>query len=427
MFVNGKPFFPLMLYSSFGIDTASGTYKICRYTGPTDDATNRKRLKAIKDAGFNALMSYTLNLYGQKVSGPGWQPGERAKFPGYASETTEALYHEAAQKFLDYCKDAGLMAMIGANSTYTLTLPLPPADRKGRWEKHKGRIARTIKKFKNHPALLMWYMFDEPSSVNTPPNDLIQTYQYAKKLDQNHPFYMAAADPRNDQEYFSAVDIVAPDSYPLAFNKPITNDTINLPKYKKAQKNGWPIVWQIIQMCQWKSELQQQLPTEKQIRTQCFLALASNLKGMAFYSYYNYPQNRPEQWKQISNAVNSLHSFLPDILASEKFVSDGLTQNQDIKYILHKVKDKRYYLLIAVNGKENFSSEVPRKKPVPIALGQVAFSLGNIKITKIEALDENQKGELELGKIRMVSVNPSGNGFVDDFGEYSTHAYRIYY
>jgi len=427
MFVNGKPFFPLMLYSSFGFDTASGTYFICRYKGPTDDTTNRKRFKIIKDAGFNAMMSYTLNLYGQKVSGPGWRGNERAKFPGYAGETTEKLYHEASQRFLDYCKDTGLMAMIGANSTYTLPLPLPPQDRKGRWKKHKARIARTIKKFKNHPALLMWYMFDEPSSMNTPPKDLIQTYQYAKKLDQDHPFYMAAADPRNDQEYFSAVDIVAPDSYPLAFNKPITNDTINLPHYKKAQKNGWPIVWQIVQMCQWKPELQQQLPTENQIRTQCFLALASNLKGMAFYTYKNYPQNRPEQWEQISNAVNSMHTILPDVLASEKFIVSGLSQNQDIKYIMHQVKGKKYYLLIAVNGKENFSNKIPRKKPIPIALGKVKFSLGNIKIAKIEALDENANGELELGKTRSVPVNKTDNGFTDDFGKYSTHAYKIFY
>lgn len=424
MLVDGKPFFPLMLYSSFGFDMSSGTYKNCAYTGPTDEKTSLKRLKAIRDAGFNTMMSYTLNLYGQKVSGPGWTSAERAKFPGYASETTEELYHEAAQKFLDSCAKVGLKGMIGGNSTYTLTLPLPPEDRKNRWEIHKGRITRTINRFKDHPALLMWYMYDEPSSMNTPPNDLIQTYQFAKKLDQNHPFYMAAADPRNDQEYFSAVDIVAPDSYPLAFNKPITNDTRNLPAYKKAQKNGWPQVWQIVQVCQWKPELQDRLPTEKQIRTQCFLGLADNLKGLAFYSYYNYPEKRPEQWRAISGAVNSLHTFLPDVLASEKVITDGLSDNKDVRYILHQPKGKGYLLLLAVNGKENFTDELPRKEPVPVSLGKVSFRLPGVKIRKIEALDEDANGNLSLGKIR--ELKTSGDRFSDDFPAYATHAYRIY-
>lgn len=426
MLVDGKPFFPLMLYSCLGLDVSSGTGWLSLYTGKTDDETNLNRLQEIKKAGFNTIMSYTLNLYGQKVSGPGWDRKERSRFPGYAGETTEALFHEGAQKFLDYCQKLGLKGMIGAYSTYTLPLPLPPENRKQMWDHHKARISSIITKFKDHPALLMWYMSDEPSSMNTPPNDLLQAYQFAKNLDQSRPFYMAAADPLNDQEYFKATDIVAPDSYPLAFNKPISNDSINQPLYAKAQKNGWPVVWRIIQMCQWKPELENRLPTEAQIRTQCFLGLADNLKGLAFYEHKNYPEKRPKQWEKISNVVNSLHSILPDILASEKVITSGLSVNQDIRYIMHKVKDKNYYLLLAVNGKENYTDEIPRKKPIPVALGQVGFSLGSIKIAKIEALDENEKGKLKLGKIRSVPINEAGNGFSDDFGIYAAHAYRIF-
>lgn len=429
VYVDGKPFFPLLLYTSIGLDVSSanmsnryGEY----YDGPTDEATNRKRFKTIADAGFNVVMSYSLNRYGQsdKVSGIGWKPSERSKFSGPNGETTEELYQQGVRRFLDYCHEAGLKAMVGANSTYTLPLPLPMNNRRGVWESHKKRIANTINLFKKHPALLFWYMYDEPSSMNTPVNDLVQTYQYAKKLDQDHPFFMAAADPRNDRDYFPAVDIVAPDSYPLAFNKPITNDMNLMPYYRNAQKKGWPVVYQIILISQWRPELQQQLPTIEQIRTMCFLGLVDNLKGLCFYHHSNYPEKRPEQWENIGKAVNSLHSFIPDILASEKTLGSCSADSSDVKMILHQVKGKDYLLLLAVNGKENYTDTIPRKPPVPVALGNVKFKLNGFRIKRIEALDEDESGQIKLGNIRNIPAD--NDGFSDDFGIYATHAYRIY-
>ncbi len=423
MLVDGKPFFPLVLYSCMGIDPSSGTYRITHYTGATDDATNRSRFKAVKDAGFNTMMSYTLNLYGQKVSGPNWQGSERATFPGEGGETTAELYREGARKFMDYCRSAGMMAMVGANSTYVLPKPLPFNNRKGKWEEYKKRIADNIAELKDHPALLTWYMIDEPSSLNTPPNDLLQCYQYVKNLDQDHPMLIAACDPRNDFEYYKATDIMAPDSYPLGFDKPIINDYNLLTKYLAEQDKGRPYFWQLIQIAQWPNWGPRTLPTCAQIRLQCFLALLHDLKGLCFWEHMNYPEREPEHWAGISKAINSLHSFTDDLLYSEKVLRDFTVSNPRILSILHQVKGKKYLLMLSTNPVEEKIGDNPT--PQPVAQGKARFEFPGRKIAKIEVIDENGKGELELGKTRIIKPD-STNSFSDEFGNYATHAYRLY-
>ena len=70
--LEGKPFFPLCLYSCIGIDAGSATHKACRYTGGVAKEDTLKRMRTVKDAGFNALQTYTMQYYGAKVSKPGW-------------------------------------------------------------------------------------------------------------------------------------------------------------------------------------------------------------------------------------------------------------------------------------------------------------------------------------------------------------------
>ncbi len=425
MLVDGKPFFPLGLYSCFGIDQASGNFPICNYTGPTDDKTNRSRFKAIKDAGFNLLQTYTMNLYGQKVSGPSWDGSERQQFPEEDSETTHALYREGMLKFLDYAQSAGLKVMAGAYSSYSINKPLPLIEPENAWAGRKLVLRDNIAALKDHPAMLLWYLIDEPGSVNMPVEDITLAYRYIKNLDQKHPLYIASADSNGDVQYMKAVDIYAPDSYPLAFDKPLISEPEKLDITAKHQTSNpaKPYLWQIVQICQWIKD--KPLPTAEQIRLMSLLALTRDVKGLMFYEHKNYPEKEPEQWKRIALAIHSLHTVIPDILASNIIEHKYRISDQRIQTIMRKINTKSgyHYQLIAVNPVQDSQLN-------PVDMGLIKFDLSKLQIPQnsvVTVLDEDGLGNLKLGSHRKLPIVKNGKSylFVDGFGKWGAHVYRI--
>jgi len=425
MVVDGKPFFPLGLYSCVGIDQASGNFPICNYTGSTDDKTNLSRFKAIKNAGFNLLQTYTMNLYGQRVSGPSWDGSERQQFPEEDYETTHSLYRKGMLKFLDYAQSAGLKVMAGAYSSYSINKPLPLIDPERAWASRKMVLRDNIAALKNHPALLLWYLIDEPGSVNMPVEDITLAYRYIKSLDQQHPLYIASADSRGDVQYMKSADIYAPDSYPLAFDKPLISEPEKLDITAKHQTGNpsKPYLWQIVQICQWIKD--KPLPTAEQIRLMTLLALTRDVKGLMFYEHKNYPEKEPEQWKRISLALHSLQTMIPDILASNQIVHNYQVSNPRIQTIMRKINTKsgHYYLLIAVNPVQDSQLN-------PLDMGQIKFDLTKLQMPKksvVTVLDEDRSGNLKLGSYRQLPLvnNRNSCSFVDNFDKWRAHVYRI--
>ena len=57
-------------------------------------------------------------------------------------------------------------------------------------EEKKERLVSEIKAFMDHPALLAWYISDEPNGYKIPPETLEELYSIIKKTDPWHPVSM---------------------------------------------------------------------------------------------------------------------------------------------------------------------------------------------------------------------------------------------
>ncbi len=88
-------------------------------------------------------------------------------------------------------------------------------------EEKRKRLVREILAFRDHPALLSWYIADEPVGQGKPPEPLIETYKLIKKLDPYHPVTMVFMTPSQAWRYAGAMDIVMADPYPIP-NHPVT-------------------------------------------------------------------------------------------------------------------------------------------------------------------------------------------------------------
>ena len=423
--VDGQPFFPLMLYSCIGIDLSSGTIDFSGYTGPTTDAANLARFQAVKDAGFNTIQSYTMNLYGQPVSGPGWSSAERSFFPGEDGETTHELYREGITKFMDYANQVGLKAMIGAYSTYSISKALPLIGREDTFYQKKLVLSDNINALKNHPALLMWYFTDEPSSTGLPLEDVVAFYKYIKELDLSHPLYIASADQKRDMQYLKAIDIIAPDLYPIANGLPIIDESQRLDDITVAKNGNMPLLWHIVQIGQVYSGAS--YPTTSQMRLMSFQALTRDVKGLAFYAHENLPDQTPAtHWANVNNVIHSVNNVTSRILTSPELVTGYTVSDNRVASIMRKHTDTSgiHYLLIAVNPIQDSNLNA-------VSLGTVTIDLGTLPITAnsvVKVMNEDAQGNLQLNSQRTIFLQSNGSGgymFTDNFGGFAAHAYKI--
>ena len=82
-------------------------------------------------------------------------------------------------------------------------------------------IAALVKRYRQHPALLAWYLVDEPDETKMEPAAALAIYELIRELDPYHPVYLVNNRPHTYAAYSDASDILAIDVYPIP-NYPIS-------------------------------------------------------------------------------------------------------------------------------------------------------------------------------------------------------------
>ena len=422
LLVGGEPFFPLGLYSCIGIDQASGAHGTCRYTGPVTDEKVDYWLRAVKDAGFNLLQTYTMQFYGMEIK-PGvmgdWQMADVVR------PTTPEKLVEGSLKLLDLCHNHGLKLMLGSAHPYsTVTLPEDPERRAEELEGWREKVRANVLACKAHPALLVWYLTDEPSTVPFSVADLTEQYRYLKELDSDHALLISSA-AVTDVQYARAVDIIAPDPYPIETGVPLRA----IPRRVRPLKDiavgtpPMPQTWAVIQACQWVEG--RRLPSEQEMRLMALTALSQSATGLLFYEFKNYPDHQPAHWESVGRVVRSLQSVIPALLAPGRSQLDVPSSDPRVHSLAKQVGEAAgaEIWIIATNPSENLADE-------PMGLGEVTFSLAHLNIpdgATAVAVDEAETGQFQPGSSRPVTLELSDESYrlVDDFGPLASHVYRI--
>lgn len=422
LLVGGQPFFPLGLYSCLGIDQASGAADASRFEGVVDGPKVDGWLAAIRSAGFNLLQTYTMQFYGMELRGGLAGPWTGADV---VAPTTPEKQREGIVRLLDLCQAHGMKLMAGCAHPYcAVTLPSEAEEREHALAAWQERVRPNVEAWRDHQALLAWYLLDEPSSVAMPVADLRDQYRYLKKLDARHPLVVASC-AATDMQYARALDVIAPDPYPIETGVPL-RELVPRIRPLKAVAQGvppMPQTWAVIQICQWVEG--RRLPSEQEMRLLALSALSQGVTGLLFYEFQNYPDREPAHWVRIGRVVRSLQSVIPALLAPGAPRLDLPTSDRRVYALAKEVGEGALAGLwvIAANPSQNLAGE-------PLGLGKVSLSLAGFEVPEgavAEALDEDETGVFAPGSRREVTLEmaPEGATIRDEFGPLGAHVYRI--
>ncbi|MFQ6096212.1 MAG: hypothetical protein ACE5O2_00690 [Armatimonadota bacterium] len=261
---------------------------------------------------------------------------------GYNVVLTYASDPQTCREWLDDCRNLGLLGIVSVGRRYVER----PDDE---------NLRADIEVVKDHPALLGYYLIDEPSPAREgqSPDDLKRHYRKFCEIDPYHPTMMCLNVPGYYEQYAPATDIIMVDPYPLVKSpRPLTwvSDCVDdarracrdqKPVYAVPQAFGWDVIEGIPDPERYRT------PTPAQERAMTYLALAHGVKGVIYYCYHVYtgydaakkeaggwpyilggylPDKQPVLWGELARLGREMRQLGPRLLATpaQTHVFDGL-------------------------------------------------------------------------------------------------------
>ncbi|MEI6503983.1 MAG: Ig-like domain-containing protein, partial [Armatimonadota bacterium] len=134
--------------------------------------------------------------------------------------------NDSAIEYLDACQKLGLQAFIGFDRAKLLA-----------WDEEF--VAERVGALSRHPALLAWYLFDEPDLPHqyVPPDQLRALYQLIHTLDPMHPVIVTVAQTNFMPRYYDSYDVY----WSMDYGTPAAN-VENFDGHRAALKPGTPIM-----------------------------------------------------------------------------------------------------------------------------------------------------------------------------------------
>lgn len=274
-------------------------------------------------------------------------------------------------------------------------------------------ITSRINSIKNHPALLYYYLADEPEDRNISPRILKETYQLLKKLDPYHPVQLTNNSVNGISTYIECAEMFIPDPYvnPLTTGKlsrPMSYIS-NFMKEIKEKGRGKKFIGVTPQVFDYGKIYATQPPYSTRdcrgpsfIEERCmnYLAIVNGAKG---FHYYVFGKKDPGHWGAVN--IPDLRVGMPYLIKEKKSLSEVILHGKDVTKTV-VINDERIdfsgkdlngkFYLIAVNTSgETVTPEI--------------FVSSQIK--KLKVISEARNIEVSNGK------------FVDRFYPYDVHIY----
>lgn len=263
-------------------------------------------------------------------------------------------------------------------------------------EDKRKRLIDEIKTFRDHPALLGWYISDEPNGKNIRPQQLEEIYKTVRENDPWHPVSIVFMAPYlTAKKYSAALDIVMADPYP------VPEHPIELPgdvaDQLKKEFSGKKPVW-IVPQAFGGGELWSREPTIQEVRSMTWQSIINGATGIQYFvrQGLNYFPKSAATWSECGRIAAEVAELTPWLLSDEETMP---VESRASNVIVTSRVHNRQLIVMAVN-----------KKNEPV---NASFKVKGLSNQKARVLFEN----------RMISF--SGGVISDHLSAFGSQVYLI--
>lgn len=266
LIVNGKPFFPLGMYFS---------------------SLSEPDLKTYSDSAFNCVMPY-----------------------GAPDKAGLDLAQQYGQKVIYSVKDVYVGSTWAPQGLKTA-------------EDERAFIEAKTKAFKDHPALLAWYLNDELPIDLMPRLEAHQ--QWLEDLDPGHPTWVVLYQVNQLALYRKTFDVLGTDPYPIP-GQPARMAADWTKACEESVMHSRP-VWQVPQAMTHaayaKTEAEKKglrSPTLPELRSMSWQCITEGASGLIYYSWFDlkkFPDTFDQEWAHNKQVAAEIKEWVPTLLSVE--------------------------------------------------------------------------------------------------------------
>ncbi len=287
--LNGAPFFPIGLY-------------VVQFLSDTS------QLDEIANSPFDTLLNYNINS------------GSDAQITNYLDQLRSRNL-KLIFSLIDY---------IGQNQEESLSA-----------------ITHKVSTFKNHPAVISWYMNDERGLEYLP--ELEAQYERVRELDDNHPVWSVHWRKYVLTGEAHTTEILGVDPYPIPNNS--VTMVSQMADWAREAGRGYRPLWLVPQIFDWSHYGGEgRPPTREEMRAMTYLAINHDAKGLIYYSYFDILKdaNYDDRWEEIKGIASEIDSLRPLLLSTQQTDDNDITcNNPNVDFKL--MKEDNIYCLLTVN------------------------------------------------------------------------------
>jgi len=187
-------------------------------------------------------------------------------------------------------------------------------------------VQAKVDAFKNHPGLLAWYVNDELVGDGWY-GALTHRRDYLEQADPDHPTWAVVYQLQFLRELSQTFDIIGTDPYPVP-DKPLSMVTEWTRQTDRAYFALRPM-WQVPQAFdwggyrpEWPGSPENRMPTVEEMRSMSWQCIASGANGLVYYSYtaiqkqtHGFPFAKA--WADICKVGEEVRRYIPVLLSVE--------------------------------------------------------------------------------------------------------------
>jgi hypothetical protein len=276
--------------------------------------------KAFIDAHLRLIVDnkpfFPLGLY--------WSGVKEPELETYAKGPFNCLmpYGSPNQQQMDACHARGLKVIYSIKDFYSGTRWAPSGMKNEADE--LAEIKKRVGLYRNHPALLAWYINDEmPLSMV---DRLAARQRLMEELDPDHPTWVVLYQYDQVRAYLPTFDVIGTDPYPIP-DRP-AGMALEWTRVTRDQTYNTRAVWQVPQVFDWGAYRKgaerdkTRAPTLLEMRSMAWQCVAAGANGLVFYSFFDLFKMKERdafdtRWADVCAMGEELKRYLPVLLSEE--------------------------------------------------------------------------------------------------------------